>query len=92
MITPREIQFAREHLDDDIHSILLGKHKYPGLDVSKCVLQIEGLRKMRDKIPEWYACKQVFIPSLLALEQASSQVENSGAFFSFFSLCSLFSS
>ncbi|HPJ82879.1 MAG: SAM-dependent methyltransferase [Bacteroidales bacterium] len=73
MITPREIQFAREHLDDDIHSILLGKHKYPGLDVSKCVLQIEGLRKMRDKIPEWYACKQVFIPSLLALEQASSQ-------------------
>ncbi len=73
MITPREIQFVREHIDDDIHSLLLGKHKYPGLNVPKCVLQIEGLRKMRDKIPGWYACKQIFIPSLLAVEQASSQ-------------------
>lgn len=73
MITPGEIQFVREHLEDDVHRMLLGKHKYPGLDVPKCILQIEGLRKMRDKIPEWYACKQIFIPSLLALEQASSQ-------------------
>jgi len=49
MITPGDIQFAREHLEDDIHGLLLGKHKYPGVDVPSCVIQIEGLRKMRQK-------------------------------------------
>ena len=73
MITPGDIQFAREHLEDDIHGLLLGKHKYPGVDVPSCVIQIEGLRKMRQKIPEWFSCRQIVVPSLLALEQASSQ-------------------
>ena len=63
MITPGDIQFAREHLEDDIHGLLLGKHKYPGVDVPSCVIQIEGLRKMRQKIPEWFSCRQIVVPS-----------------------------
>ncbi|MFA5301565.1 MAG: SAM-dependent methyltransferase [Bacteroidales bacterium] len=72
MLTAGEIAFVREHLEDDVHGLLLSGHKYPGIDISKCVRQIEGLRKIRDKVPEWFACKQVFIPSLLAAEQCSS--------------------
>jgi hypothetical protein len=72
MMTDREIRFIREHLSEDIHGLALGKHNYPGIDVPKCLLQIEGLRKIKNKVPEWYACTQVFIPSTQAAEQASS--------------------
>ncbi|MFA5444136.1 MAG: SAM-dependent methyltransferase [Bacteroidales bacterium] len=72
MLTAGEIAFVREHLEDDVHGLLLSANKYPGKDIPKCVRQIEGLRKIRDKVPEWFACTQVFIPSLLAAEQCSS--------------------
>ena len=72
MLTAGEIAFVREHLEDDVHVLLLAADKYPGKDVPKCVRQIEGLRKIRYKVPEWFACRQVFIPSLLAAEQCSS--------------------
>ncbi len=72
MLTAGEIAFVREHLEDDVHVLLLAADKYPGKDVPKCVRQIEGLRKIRDKVPEWFDCREVFIPSLLAAEQCSS--------------------
>ena len=72
MISAGEISFIREHLEDDIHELLLSKGKYPHIDIPRCVTQIEGLRKIRDKVPEWFACRQVFIPSALAAEQCSS--------------------
>ena len=72
MLTAGEIAFVREHLEDDVHALLLSASKYPGKDIPKCVRQIEGLRKIRDKVPEWFACTQVFIPSLKAAEQCSS--------------------
>ncbi|HOO42648.1 MAG TPA: SAM-dependent methyltransferase [Bacteroidales bacterium] len=72
MLTAGEIAFVREHLEDDVHALLLSASKYPGKDIPKCVRQIEGLRKIRDKVPEWFACTQVYIPSLQAAEQCSS--------------------
>lgn len=72
MLTAGEIAFVREHLEDDVHKLLLSANKYTGLDIPKCVRQIEGLRKIRDKVPEWFDCREVFIPSLLAAEQCSS--------------------
>ena len=72
MLTDREVRFVREHLHEDVHGLLLSAHKYPDVDVPKCVVQIEGRRKIKHKIPEWYACKDIYIPSLQAAEQASS--------------------
>ncbi|HPW78902.1 MAG TPA: SAM-dependent methyltransferase [Bacteroidales bacterium] len=72
MLSDREITFVRERLDDDIHGLLLSKHRFSGIDIPLCVRQIEGLRKLRDKVPEWFACRQIYIPSLQAVEQASS--------------------
>ncbi|MFY9115996.1 MAG: SAM-dependent methyltransferase [Bacteroidales bacterium] len=72
MLTDREILFIREHLHKDVHGLLLEKHKYPDIDVPKCAVQIEGLERIKHKVPEWYACSRIFIPSLRAVEQASS--------------------
>ncbi|HHV04731.1 MAG: SAM-dependent methyltransferase [Bacteroidales bacterium] len=72
MLSGREITFIREHLDDDMHRLLLSKHHFPGIDVPRCARQIEGLRRIREKVPEWFACRQIYIPSVLAVEQASS--------------------
>ncbi len=65
-------QFIIDHLDADLHRLLLSAGKYPGVDVPQAVAQIAALRKIKDKVPAWYNPALRFPPTL-SLEQSSSE-------------------
>ncbi len=71
MLTVAERQFVQEQLNADVHDLLLAAHRYPGLRMPVVVGQLEALRKIRLKLPEWYRFDLDFPPAL-SVEQASS--------------------
>lgn len=67
-------QFIREHADDDVRTLLLAAARYPGVDVPLAVIQIEAHRRIREKLPAWYAARdRLVFPSRTAVEQCSSE-------------------
>jgi hypothetical protein len=72
MLNAVDRQFVQEHLNDDLHRLLLSAHRFPGVSVPVAVGQIEALRKVRSKIPSWYRFDLEFPPTL-SVEQASSE-------------------
>lgn len=66
-------QFIQEHKDDNLDRLLLSAKHYPGIDVTFVVEQISIRRQIRDKLPAWYANKQLIFPSRIAAEQCSSE-------------------
>lgn len=66
------IQFIQDHADDDTASLLLSRQKYPHIDMPLAVSTIECRRKLRTKVPEWYAVPSLIFPLRLSSEQCSS--------------------
>lgn len=67
-------RFIREHADDDVRTLLLAAARYPGVDVPLAVIQIEAHRRIREKLPAWYAARdRLVFPSRTAVEQCSSE-------------------
>jgi 16S rRNA G966 N2-methylase RsmD len=65
-------QFVRDHLEADVHRLLLSASKFPGIDVPKAVTLIKALQKVKHKIPSWYNY-QLELPFAVSMEQASSE-------------------
>jgi hypothetical protein len=72
MLNAVDRQFVQEHLNDDLHRLLLSAHRFPGISVPAAVGQIEAMRKVRSKIPSWFRFDLEFPPAL-SVEQASSE-------------------
>ena len=64
--------FILEHEADDTARLLLSRSRWPGIDVEKAVTAIECRKKLRTKLPEWYAIPGIEYPDRLAAEQCSS--------------------
>ena len=64
--------FIREHEGDDPFRLLLARDKYPGIDLDLAVTTLEVRRKLKAKVPEWYAVPSLVYPSRLSGEQCSS--------------------
>jgi hypothetical protein len=65
--------FIREHAEDDLSRLLLSAARYPGIDVAFAAGQIACRRKIREKLPSWYANDDLVFPATLATEQCSSE-------------------
>ena len=65
-------QFILEHEQDDTGRLLLGREKWPGIDMDLAVHTIEGRRRMRVKVPAWHAVPSLLYPTRLCTEQCSS--------------------
>ena len=61
-----------EHEADDTARLLLSRSRWRGIDVEKAVTAIECRKKLRTKLPEWYAIPGIEYPDRLAAEQCSS--------------------
>lgn len=68
-----DLAFVREHIADDPLRLMLEAARFPHIDMPFAALQLECLARIKDKLPEWYACPHVSYPSRLAVEQCSSQ-------------------
>lgn len=65
--------FILEHENDDTSALLLARHRFPDIDIDLAVTTIECRRRLRKKVPSWYAVPSLRFPSRLAAEQCSSE-------------------
>ena len=64
--------FILQHETDDPVRLLLSRDKYPEVDIDLAVTTLEVRRKLRTKVPEWYAVPSLIYPFRLSGEQCSS--------------------
>ena len=64
--------FILQHEGDDPVRLLLARDKYPDIDLDLAVTTLEVRRKLRTKVPEWYAVPSLVYPYRLSGEQCSS--------------------
>ena len=65
--------FIQQHLADDTAELLLSARRYPDVDVPFAVEQIEARRRLKGKLPEWYACADLIMGGRVPAEQCSSE-------------------
>lgn len=68
------IDFIKKNEQSDISSLLLGKNRYPDIDVSLAAKCIQGRRVIKEKVPLWYDHPGIIYSDSLPLEQCSSQI------------------
>ena len=72
--TPALRAFIEEHRNDDTTELLLAAHRYPDIDVPFAVEQIEARKRLKGKLPEWYANADLIMGGRIPAEQCSSEV------------------
>ena len=72
-LNPEISRFIREHLDDNPDQLLWKKNEYPDDRVVLAVEQVQARENIKEKLPSWYACRDIFYPSKLSTEQCSSE-------------------
>lgn len=65
-------EFIISHENDDLVSLVLHRDRYPDVDVALAAECISARRKLRLKVPEWYADPSLICPLSLSAEQCSS--------------------
>lgn len=65
-------EFIRAHGEEDTSRLLLGKARWPDIDMDLVVNTIEGRRRMAVKVPEWAGREDLLYPTRLCTEQCSS--------------------
>ena len=65
-------EFILQHENDDPVRLLLSRDKFPGLDIDLAATTLEVRKKLKTKVPEWYAVPSLTYPSRLSGEQCSS--------------------
>lgn len=66
-------QFISRNKTADIHQLALQASRYPEVDVPFAIQQINGLQKVKLKIPLFYSTDNILFPIQLSLEQSSSE-------------------
>ena len=64
--------FIIEHENDDLAVLVLQRDRWPDVDVALAAECIASRRKLRLKVPEWYADPGLICPVALSAEQCSS--------------------
>ena len=64
--------FILQHENDDPVRLLLARDKYPDIDIDLAATTLEVRKKLKTKVPEWYAVPSLIYPFRLSGEQCSS--------------------
>ena len=64
--------FILQHENDDPVRLLLARDRYPGIDIDLAATTLEVRKKLKTKVPEWYAVPSLVYPFRLSGEQCSS--------------------
>lgn len=67
-------EFINDNLNTDIHKILLKKSPFAEISSKEFVEQIESKAKAKQKLPTWFATKNIYYPNKLNLSQTSSEI------------------
>ena len=66
-------QFIYENCDANVHELSLKSARFPLVDMSLAIRQINGKQKIKTKIPLFYNNNDLLYPVQLSLEQSSSE-------------------
>jgi 16S rRNA G966 N2-methylase RsmD len=66
-------QFIIDNRDANIHQVALQQAKYPLVDMPLAIRQINGMQKIKAKVPLFYNNADILYPVQLSLEQSSSE-------------------
>lgn len=66
--------FIQKNIGENINSLLLKKSSSKEVDFSLAIRQIEGMQKVRTKIPTFFRNSDILYPQKLSIEQSSSEI------------------
>jgi len=73
-ILDKEVQhYLRAHLATSPADLALRKSPFPMVNAPELASQLDGLKRSQKKLPLWFDTPGIYFPSLLAMEQASSE-------------------
>ena len=64
----KTLQFIIDHEGEDVTRFILSPAKYPGVEIPLAARCIEARKKIKGKIPAFYAEPSLLYPDTLALE------------------------
>jgi 16S rRNA G966 N2-methylase RsmD len=67
-------EFIERNIHEDVHDLLLKTSNQKDIDLNLAIRQIEGIQKVKTKIPTFYETNGLWFPPKLALEQSSSEI------------------
>lgn len=65
--------FIINHANEDVFSLSMQAGRFPDVDMSLAIRQINGRKIIRDKVPEFFCNDHILFPQKISLEQSSSQ-------------------
>ncbi len=74
LLRPEIQEFIRSNEQADIRQLVLNQRDVYGVPVAWVAQQIQGRKKAKEKLPQWYATPGIVYPPALALEQCSSEI------------------
>lgn len=72
-LTPAVRQFILKNEEADLHQLALKVHLFPDLSMPLIISQITARQKAKVKLPSFYTCENIIYPTMLSLEQCSSE-------------------
>lgn len=73
LLNPQIQKYIHEETNSDISKLALKKNPFPEIDFKSVLNQIECRTKSKDKLPTWFAAKNIIYPSKISVEQTSSE-------------------
>lgn len=73
MLNPEIQNFIDANIDTTISKLALQKNPFPEVEWLAILNQIEAKKKAKEKLPNWFATKNIIYPSKISIEQTSSE-------------------
>ncbi|MBY0486897.1 MAG: class I SAM-dependent methyltransferase [Flavobacteriaceae bacterium] len=73
ILKPEIQEYIYEMTGTTISKLALKKNPFPEIDFKIILNQIEARSKSKDKLPSWYAAKNILFPAKISIEQTSSE-------------------
>lgn len=73
MLNPEIQNFIDANIDTTISKLALQKNPFPEVEWLAILNQIEAKKKAKEKLPNWFASKNIIYPSKISIEQTSSE-------------------
>lgn len=73
ILNPEIQAFINSNIGKSISKLALQKNPFTDVDWIRILSQIEAKSKAKDKLPNWFAAKNIIYPSKISIEQTSSE-------------------
>jgi hypothetical protein len=73
LLNPDIQRFINANIDTTIAKLALQKNPFPEVEWISILNQMEAKSKSKDKLPHWFAAKNILFPSKISVEQTSSE-------------------